>query len=498
MSVSSNAEKIINYLLEKGDFISANEIANKLKFSTKTIYRGINEIREVIGENIIESSKGRGYRLNFEEYKENLNTIYSKNISINTPEYRRMMILLQLLSITPEKISIKKLSEQYFVSESSITNDLDYIETNLFETNLYIKSNTQGTAIVGTESEIRAFLMKLLNNSIFNSTLNRITNDNISLVASGFSELNIKKISNILSSIFDSYNYNVENPYYINLLTHLLILLKRFDKVIYQNNFKDTTYGNVIDIELDIAKKIINEIEKEFEIKIHPNEIRYVYTFLVSSRKVRNLSVKTDNSMIGMKPSNYTKKSVDELIVSMEKKMAIPFTTDINLRRSLNLHIQPLLNRLEYEIIIVNPIIDQIKKEYEDTFSSLKTIFLNQKDEKLKNLSDDEIGFILIYFQNSIEKLEQPLNVLIVCTTGIGTSHLLETRIKKFFPVLNIADVISVEEVNRYNTQKIDLILTTVNISKIDIPQIVVSALLDKGDINLINEFIVNNPRRNK
>ena len=178
--------------------------------------------------------------------------------------------------------------------------------------------------------------------------------------------------------------------------------------------------------------------------------------------------------------------------------MAIPFTTDINLRRSLNLHIQPLLNRLEYEIIIVNPIIDQIKKEYEDTFSSLKTIFLNQKDEKLKNLSDDEIGFILIYFQNSIEKLEQPLNVLIVCTTGIGTSHLLETRIKKFFPVLNIADVISVEEVNRYNTQKIDLILTTVNISKIDIPQIVVSALLDKGDINLINEFIVNNPRRNK
>lgn len=254
MSVSSNAEKIINYLLEKGDFISANEIANKLKFSTKTIYRGINEIREVIGENIIESSKGRGYRLNFEEYKENLNTIYSKNLSINTPEYRRMMILLQLLSITPEKISIRKLSEQYFVSESSITNDLDYIETNLFGTNLYIKSDTQGTAIVGTESEIRAFLMKLLNNSIFNSTLNRITNDNISLVASGFSELNIKKISNILSSIFDSYNYNVENPYYTNLLTHLLILLKRFDKVIYQNNFKDITYANVIDIELDIAK----------------------------------------------------------------------------------------------------------------------------------------------------------------------------------------------------------------------------------------------------
>ena len=246
------------------------------------------------------------------------------------------------------------------------------------------------------------------------------------------------------------------------------------------------------------AKKIINEIEKEFEIKIHPNEIRYVYTFLVSSRKVRNDSLKTDNSMIGMKPSNYTKKIVDELIASMEKNMAIPFTTDINLRQSLNLHIQPLLNRLEYEIIIVNPIIDQIKKEYEDTFSSLKTVIRNQKDEKLKNLTDDEIGFILIYFQNSIEKLDQPLNVLIVCTTGIGTSHLLETRIKKFFPVLNIADVISVEEVNRYDTQKIDLILTTVNISKIDIPQIIVSALLDKGDINLINEFIVNNPRRNK
>ncbi|MGX7075518.1 BglG family transcription antiterminator [Globicatella sanguinis] len=498
MSVSSNAEKIINYLLEKGDFISANEIAIKLKFSTKTIYRGINEIREVIGENIIESYKGRGYRLNFEEYKENLNAIYSKNLSINTPEYRRMMILLQLLSITPEKTSIKKLSMKYFVSESSITNDLDYIEANLIGTKLSIKSDTQGTAIVGTESEIRAFLMKLLNNSIFNSTLNIINNDNISLIASGFSESNIKKVSNILSSIFDKYYYNVENPYYTNLLTHLLILIKRFDKVIYQNNFKDTPYSSVIDIELDIAKEIITEIEKEFEIQIHTNEIMYVYTFLVSSRKVRNESLKTDNSLIGMKSSNYTKKIVDELILSMEKNMAFPFTTDINLRQSLILHIQPLLNRLEYEIIIVNPIINQIKKEYKDTFSSLKMVIQNQKDEKLKSLTDDEIGFILIYFQNSIEKLDKQLNVLIVCTTGIGTSHLLETRIKKYFPTLNIVDVISVEEVNRYNTQKIDLILTTVNISKVDIPQIIVSALLDKGDINLINEFIVNNPRRHK
>ncbi len=52
----------------------------------------------------------------------------------------------------------------------------------------------------------------------------------------------------------------------------------------------------------------------------------------------------------------------------------------------------------------------------------------------LKEISDDEIGYLTVYFQNTIEKIIKRLNVLIVCTTGIGTSHLLKTRIKKEFP----------------------------------------------------------------
>lgn len=44
-------------------------------------------------------------------------------------------------------------------------------------------------------------------------------------------------------------------------------------------------------------------------------------------------------------------------------------------------------------------------------------------------------------------------NILIVCSTGIGTSHLLEARVKKQFPDFSIKGIISLKQLKCYDKQ---------------------------------------------
>ncbi|MCY1050338.1 HTH domain-containing protein, partial [Mammaliicoccus sciuri] len=67
MLFSSKEEQLINQL-NFYDFISSNDVSNKLLVSSKTIYRLVKKINEVTeeqyGEKMIESETGKGYKIN--------------------------------------------------------------------------------------------------------------------------------------------------------------------------------------------------------------------------------------------------------------------------------------------------------------------------------------------------------------------------------------------------------------------------------------------------
>lgn len=68
MSITNVNQKLIDYLIEHGDFVLGQELSKHFKVSTKTIYRRIKQIREDLGEEIIESDRTRGFKLNLKQY----------------------------------------------------------------------------------------------------------------------------------------------------------------------------------------------------------------------------------------------------------------------------------------------------------------------------------------------------------------------------------------------------------------------------------------------
>lgn len=496
MNLTDIDQKIMEYLVDKGDYATGQELSQNFDVSTKTIYRRIKKLRETLGSTIIESDRSKGYRINFVKYLHILNDYYTPNNQQMSVESRRLSILFNLLTSSPSSISIARLSEEYYVSQSSIVNDLDIIEGKLATCELELIRSNYGTSIKGKEKDIRKELMHIINRLLTDMetpTLSALTskNESIQYLTEEFDKEVVVKIKGIIDQAANYLGYSIDNPYYINLLTHLLILLNRNNMLSINENAYDIK--NVENNKYETAEYIIKEMELKFNINIDKSEIDYVYTFLISTRDNTDSSHNKSLENVEIKSSTLVTSFVQDIIAGMKKILDIDFTDDEKLKKSLLQHVQPMLNRVKYNVIIVNPLIADIKEEFTKTFNSLKELI----DElvikySLKNISDDEIGYLALYFQNSIEKALREYKILIVCSTGIGSSHFLKTRVSNNFPYFNIKDIISTNELKNYNLSEIDFILTTVNLPPTRAPHIVIGALLDKGDINIIKQFLKN------
>ena len=115
-------------------------------------------------------------------------------------------------------------------------------------------------------------------------------------------------------------------------------------------------------------------------------------------------------------------------------------------------------------------------------------------------LSEDEIAFLTIHFQSSIERNEEEqFRVVIACYYGLGVSNLLEAKISKLNKQINVIDIIKLEEVNGYDFSNTDLLVTTNEIDKSkimnDINVLIVTPLFSKKDENKFKYYM--NEKRN-
>lgn len=230
------------------------------------------------------------------------------------------------------------------------------------------------------------------------------------------------------------------------------------------------------------------DIENTFNVELNNAEIFYLYRYLASSGGLK------EKKIIDSIEDEYVKQIADEIITTCLNIFPIEFHFNDELYRALLLHLRPMLNRVKYKIFIKNPILDEVKLELSELMILLKLVMSKIEIKyNLSKISEDEIAYLTVYFQSAIEEVINKKSVIIVCSSGIGTSHLLEKRIKNYFPEWNIVDVVSAKQLETVLSLKyVDLVISTVQLQiSIDKPVAYVSALFNKTDERRIRESFI-------
>ncbi|WP_434520464.1 hypothetical protein ACLHK8_05380 [Pediococcus sp. M21F004] len=112
----------------------------------------------------------------------------------------------------------------------------------------------------------------------------------------------------------------------------------------------------------------------------------------------------------------------------------------------------------------------------------------------MPNASDNEVGFITLYFAKYLEEQADQFHVWIVCASGIGTSELLKVKIEKSFNNITVDKVFSSFDDELYLDQNtdVDLIISTVVLPRKiqSAKSILISALLNETDKKMINSAL--------
>ena len=152
----------------------------------------------------------------------------------------------------------------------------------------------------------------------------------------------------------------------------------------------------------------------------------------------------------------------------------------------MSLHINPAINRLKSNIETYNPLTEMIKFKY----PRLLKIFIKPHMVWPDLIfPESEIAFIVLHFGGSIKNQgNRFLNILVVCSSGIGTSRLLSTRLEQAFNEIERITQASVSDLNVLDLTAYDGIISTVNLD-IDVPFLVVNPLLPEHEVAYVSSF---------
>ena len=273
-----------------------------------------------------------------------------------------------------------------------------------------------------------------------------------------------------------------------NLVIHIMIALLRLKE---DTKSMPCEYDSEIEKsrEYEVAEILCQELEQRFEVHFPKVEIYYIAMHLSGKKAVQYNS----NTL-------YLNQDYEELMNQIMKeindKFAMNFMTDLDLYTSLSLHLQPMMNRLKYGMVIQNPLLQQIKSENPLAFEiSILAAHIIQSYIN-KSVSENEIGYIALHFALAIERYQKngpKKNVIIICASGMGSSQILLYKIKqRFKDNINSIYVTELYELSNIDQLAYDFILSTVPIPfKTEIPAIHVQYFLNDQDMISLSEVFL-------
>lgn len=439
-NINSRALNIINILLNSDQPVSSIALSQDIGCSTKTIQSEIKLLNKELKNAQILSIRGVGYKLEGSVEDININNdIYN---DVDRVHYI-IKTMLMLSAKESNTIRIEDLADSMYVSASTVKNDLKEAKKVLAKYNIEISiKHKQGIYIYRLEENIIKCIIDLCMKS-----------DN---------ELNL---NDFLSNEVKSNIFIIKKMVLNNLNNEKLILM-------------DTEFKNIINyILINLSRGNYNSEE-------------FIKNYINDYKNKRNIVINDD------KNKDIIKNSINEFCENLKLATSINIKDDEIFKDCLYNHINSLYKKMKLGIksYDIKPLDIKIKYPFAFELAKIakKTI---EKDLDIE-ISENEIENIAIHVGGALERAsykneKKTFKTIIVCTSGIGTSMLIKSKLENIFrQKLEILKIIPAYLVDYINAMEVDFIISTVPISIEHIPVINISPILSDKEIKIIEKYI--------
>ncbi len=482
-TMNKNQKIIMKELLASDVPLTSEHLALTCGVSSKSIRRYLADLKdqcEQHGATII-MKPGLGNLIRIDDEKK-FHTFLEKERSSqkipNSPE-ERLDYLLNLLLYNSDYVKVSDIADDLFISTSRLSIDLKNLRSLLDNYHLKIVNKPNyGIKIQGNERDRRICMAEYY--------MKKRNDDTTSNPNDAYQVM----INNVITKVLVQKNIHMSDIALQSLAIHLLIAVERIKTSNIIQLTSETQQKMEAKGEYSIALALKDAIEHTFGITLPISEICYLTQHLIGKKHFES-----DTNEFDVEVNEEVTILVNVILRSIFDQTRMDFYNDIDLKMNLMLHMIPFLERVRNQMMVHNPIINDIKEKYSFAYE-LASIGLSAVCERLKvKITEDEISFFALHFILALERKREevaPSNILIVCSTGRATSQLLAYQIqKKFGDRINVIRIIEAHRLDQMNLESFDFIFSTVPIHKeYPLPIRQINNLLEEKDFNLIESCL--------
>lgn len=473
-----STEILEKLILSNSKSMEVKKLITTYRISLKTLRTDVNEINDFLLEakmsptKLNEKEKLILLEKDIMKIQDRLNHMDTYSYKMSREE-RQIYIIAELL-MSQDYITMQNLAKKLNVSRNTILNDFETVKDYClaFNVNVLMKSS-KGIKIECDQKDRNNLLMQIFHDleddymekSFFHQLIQRKLGMKIPL----------EMIKEDLREYMEQQHMLVSDRVFSYVSIYLFVILNR--KINKKRRTVEKLTGDTA------SDNLLNWFADKYEVRINKNDVkdfgRYMkqHDFNISSEQKEINDVELYVIIV------YFLQMVGEDI-------ECSLQSDTVLIESLLEHIRTLKNWEDYDFEM--PLSDELpipKEILEKTIEKNSIILERYLGYPLtKEMKESIMIHICAAFVRNLEYLNL-LEVLIVCPGSMATGKYLEAQVKNYFD-FRVAAVIPSRDVEEFlKSNKIDFVISTVNVRSESVPCVKVQAQLTMNDINAIQNI---------
>lgn len=442
----------------KKETLPQQELANRFSVSTRTIRTDVSALNDVLRSYgaQVDYTKNVGYQLVVTDPVSYSQLPITQAIE-QVPRTSKERISALLIAFLTQSNSVKldDIADEWFLSRSTLQNDVIEVKQYLDKYYLSLENRPYyGMYLVGEESSIRACLTDILwQRHMAEDTINVNR-----LRQTILHDIDLDYLEKILQNQLERFELklNAEGLGYLlySCAVSITRITQGYELLEYQVDQINTTV-------ISAAR----EISEEFS---------YFLGSVLCDAEFNYLCVQIISRTITESPNQAKSLALVEHILSyINDTYHYNLWDDTKLRQDMLIHTSSMLSRIKYQIRTTNPLLHEIKQYYPFAYDITLSALTNTEKYTEFKMTEDEISYLAIHIGVALERNysaghERFAQILLVSELSNSTLRMVESKIKRDFPHIQINRTLSYREYEQLTQIEEDFVVSTVRLTEKD------------------------------
>jgi len=472
------------FSLLQNETLPQDELAQRLSVSTRTVRADITALNALLmhyGAQFV-LTRGSGYQLKIDDPQryQTLEDAAPKSQHIPRMGQDRVHFLLVRFLTSAFSIKLEDLADVWFVSRATLQNDMVEVRERFARYQLTLETRPRhGMKLFGSEVSIRACLTDLLWELSQQGPLTSPIREE------AFDPSVPALLEGVLQETLTRHHVRLTDEGERFICLYGAVAVRRVSE---GYPLADFSAEGVAQNVRDVAHEVANALHKWAGKPFSAAEEEWLCVHL-AARQVQDVDPETISADDDEALVNYILRYINQ-------QYNYNLLDDAQLHADLLTHIKTMITRVRYQIMIPNPLLDNIKQHYPMAWDMTLAAVSSWGKYTPYAISENEIGFLVLHIGVGLERhynigYQRQPKVLLVCDAGNAMARMIEAILQRKYPQVEIAATISQREYEQLAAVAEDFVISTARISEKDKPVVTIAPFPTEYQLDQIGKLVL-------